>query len=51
MVENAIYRYKWIVGGRMRARSWDGQRTEMWIGCRILNRMIGLGMPDSYRAE
>jgi len=50
MVENTIYRYKRIVGGQMRARSWDGQKTEAWVGCRILNTMTALGMPDSYKA-
>jgi hypothetical protein len=50
MVENTIYRYKRIIGREMRARTLAGQRAEMRIGCKILNTMAGLGMPDSYRA-
>lgn len=49
MVENGIYRYKTILGGNMRARSLAGQRLEARLGCRILNTMTQLGMPDSRR--
>ena len=49
MVENTIYRYKTIVGGGMRSRTLAGQRVEVQLACRILNTMIHLGMPDSYR--
>ena len=51
MVENAIYRYKTIIGREMRARSLAGQRVEMQIGCKILNTMTRLGMPDSHFAK
>ena len=50
LVETAMYRYKTIIGGRLRARTLPGQRTETKVACSILNRMTGLGMPDSYRA-
>ena len=49
MVENAVYRYKAILGGGMRPRSLAGQRLEARLGCRILNTMNQLGMPDSRR--
>jgi hypothetical protein len=49
MVENAVYRYKAIIGRSMRSRSMKGQRMEVLLACRILNRMTQLGMPDSYR--
>jgi hypothetical protein len=48
MVENAVYRYKSIIGREMRARTLAGQRVEARIGCKILNAMAGHGMPDSY---
>ncbi len=48
MVENAIYRYKTIIGRCMRSRTLPGQRVEMRIACRVLNTMTRLGMPDSY---
>ena len=49
MVENAIYRYKTIIGRGMRSRTLEGQWVEAKLGCRILNTMTRLGMPDSYR--
>ncbi len=51
MAENAIYRYKTIIGRAMRSRTLAGQRVEMKLACRILNTMTRLGMPDSYRLE
>ena len=50
MVENAIYRYKTIIGRGMRSRTLAGQRVEVQLSCKILNTMTRLGMPDSYRA-
>ncbi len=49
MVENAIYRYKTIIGRSMRSRTFVGQRVEVQLACKILNMMTRLGMPDSYR--
>lgn len=49
MVENTIYRYKTIMGRDMRSRGLAGQRVEMQLGCKILNRMALFGMPDSYK--
>ncbi len=48
MAENAIYRYKTIIGRCMRSRTLPGQRVKMRIACKILNTMTSLGMPDSY---
>ena len=45
-VETAFYRYKAIVGSAMRARGLRSQRVEARIGCKILNTMTALGMPD-----
>jgi hypothetical protein len=47
-VENTFFRYKWIVGDRLRARHPESQRTEALMACNILNRMTGLGMPESF---
>jgi IS5 family transposase len=49
MVENAVFRYKTIMGRGMRSRTLKGQRMEVLLACRILNKMTQLGMPDSYR--
>ena len=45
--ENAFYRYKRIIGGRLRAKNDDAQKREVAIGCAILNRMIEMGEPCS----
>jgi hypothetical protein len=50
MVENAMYRYKRIIGRSMRSRTLAGQRVEVQLSSKILNTMNRLGMPDSYRA-
>ena len=49
-VENAFFRYKSIIGDGLRARSPAGQGSEVVLGCEILNRMIALGRPVSYRS-
>jgi hypothetical protein len=51
MVENAVYRYKTIIGPTMRSRTLQGQRVEARVGCRILNTMTALGMPESHRVD
>jgi hypothetical protein len=51
LVENAVYRYKTIIGRCMRSRTLAGQRVEVQLACGILNTMAQLGMPDSYRIE
>jgi IS5 family transposase len=47
-VENAFFRYKSIVGDRLRARSPAGQGSEAVLACNVLNRMTALGRPASY---
>jgi hypothetical protein len=49
MVENAMYRYKTIIGRSMRSRTLAGQRVEVQLSSKILNTMTSLGMPESYR--
>jgi len=49
LVENAVFRYKTILGQRMRSRSLDNQRVEVSLACKILNTMTSLGRPNSYR--
>jgi len=47
--ELAIQRYKRILGRQLHAREMSRQKQEAMIGCGILNKMTGLGMPKSYR--
>jgi transposase len=51
LVETAMYRYKTIIGRRLNARTLPNQRTEAKVGCNVLNRMTGLGMPTSDRVR
>ena len=47
-VENAFFRYKSIIGDRLRARHSKAQEAETLIACNILNGMTALGRPASY---
>ena len=47
-VENTFFRYKTILGSRLRARNPKAQETEALIACNILNALTGLGRPESY---
>ncbi|MFT6362209.1 MAG: IS5 family transposase [Planctomycetota bacterium] len=46
-VENTFFRYKQILGGKLRARHAKAQEVEAVLACLILNRMHALGMPKS----
>jgi hypothetical protein len=46
-VENVCFRYKSMLGGRLHARGLAAQKTEVAIGCKILNRLLDLGRPRS----
>ena len=45
--ENAIFRYKSLLGDGLRARTADGQVVETVLACNVLNRMTELGRPKS----
>ncbi len=47
--ETAVFRYKAIIGRRLRARTLPAQKTEAKVGCSVLNRMTRLGRPVSRR--
>ena len=47
-VENGFFRYKSLLGGDLKASNSKAQTREAMIGCHILNRMAGLGRPESY---
>jgi hypothetical protein len=46
-VENTFFRYKGIIGNRLRARTAGSRETEIVMACNILNRMVGVGRPVS----
>ena len=43
-VENTFYRYKAIIGRRLRARIEKGREVEALLGCLVLNRFTELGI-------
>ena len=45
-VETTFHRYKALLGSAMRARGLASQRVEVRLGCKILNTMTALGIPD-----
>ncbi|QGP52285.1 hypothetical protein PsalN5692_03793 (plasmid) [Piscirickettsia salmonis] len=47
--ELGIQRYKRILGNTMQSREMARQKNEGMIGAGVLNKMIRLGMPDSFR--
>ena len=47
-VENAFFRYKSIIGDRLRGRHPKAQEAEVLLACNILNRMTELGRSASY---
>lgn len=49
--ENAFFRFKTIIGDRLRARRADTQEVEARLACNILNRMTELGRPKSYAIQ
>jgi IS5 family transposase len=46
-VENAFFRYKTIIGDRLRARDASAREVEARVACNILNVMTELGRPAS----
>jgi len=48
LAETVFFRIKTIFGDRLSSRDFDNQATEAFLRLSIMNRMTGLGMPDSY---
>jgi len=51
LAETTMFRLKTIFGGRVRRRTFDNQAVELFIQCAMLNRMIQIAKPSSYRVE
>ena len=49
LVETTMGRFKAIIGPRLRAHDWKGQRTEAAVAVAVLNRMLSAGRPNSVR--
>jgi hypothetical protein len=48
LAETGMYRYKQLIGARMRARIFETQRVEAYTGVAVLNRLRALGMPKRH---
>lgn len=48
-VETFMFRYKTILGGTLRARKTDQQKTEVKVGCKIINQMLTIAKPISEK--
>ena len=49
--ENAMSRYKQIIGDRLRAKRLEAQKREAAIAVNAINRMTKLGMPESVQVS
>jgi hypothetical protein len=49
LIEVAMFRYKTIIGNKLKSRKSANQQTEARLGCSILNQMTRLGMPLSKK--
>lgn len=49
LVETMMFRYKTLIGPKLRARTIARQKTEARMACSVINRMTQLGMPVSQR--
>lgn len=47
--ETFMFRYKVILGGGLQAREVSRQKTEVKVGCKILNRMLQIAKPISEK--
>ena len=48
LAETAMMRFKMIFSDKLKAREWRRQETELRVRCAAMNKMTGLGMPQSY---
>ena len=48
-IETQMGRWKIVIGPKLKARTFENQKTEARIGARVLNQMTGLGRPSIER--
>jgi Transposase DDE domain len=48
LAETAMMRLKTVFSDKLKSREWRRQEAELRVRCAALNRMTGLGMPQSY---
>ncbi|TMP52842.1 IS5/IS1182 family transposase, partial [Pseudoalteromonas citrea] len=45
LAETAMYRFKQLMGDKLKSRQFNSQHTETMIKVKAINKMTGLGMP------
>jgi hypothetical protein len=48
LVETAMFRIKALFSDKLKNRTFAAQQTEAYLRVGALNKMTGLGMPESY---
>ncbi len=48
LVETAMFRIKTLFGDKLKNRTFEAQQVEAYLRIGALNKMTGLGMPESY---
>jgi hypothetical protein len=51
LAETTMFRYKTILGDKLQSRTFERQRTEALLSCKILNKMTHCGMPVSVKIK
>lgn len=51
IAETTMFRYKTIIGNKLTSRTFDRQKIETIIACKILNTMTKIGMPKSSKSQ
>lgn len=51
LVEVAISRYKKIIGNKLHAKLNGNRVSEIKLGCYVLNKMLDLGKPNSFKVK
>jgi len=51
LAETAMFRFKAVFGDKLDARDYPRQRTEFMLKASILNKMMRIGMPQSYASN
>lgn len=49
--ETAMYRYKQLISPKLSLRDYNGQVGEALAGVKVMNKVIGLGMPIRQRVN
>ena len=49
LVETTMFRWKTQFGDKLSARALETQATQVMLRCQVLNQMIRLGKPQSYK--